>query len=318
MIIIEKTTQFHIGRTIAESGREFLGAAVAIGKFDGIHAGHQKILRELLRSKAQGLTCVVFTFDPSPASFFSGHRLPELTTLREKRKIFADAGVDVVIEFPLTAESAATPPKSFVKKILVESIGAKRIVAGRDVSFGDRGAGDYRLLDELSEIYGYESVLIDKILYRGKEISSTFVRDEIAMGHMEQAATLLGIPYSVSGVVSYGKQLGRTIGVPTINLIPEESKLLPPNGVYYSEVQMGESTYFGMTNIGVKPTVKGDGVLNVETYLYDYNGNAYGEEVTVKLLSFRRSELRFHSVEELKRQMHTDIAAGREFFMCKL
>ena len=314
MIIVEKKTKFHIPELIAENGGTFNGAAVAIGKFDGLHLGHQRIVEELLKGRAAGLTCVVFTFDPSPMSFFSGRKIPELATLSEKRRMFEEAGVDVLIEFPLTAETAATPPRDFVQKILVDAIGAKKIVAGRDVTFGDRGMGDYKLLNAMEEACGYETVLIDKLLFRGREISSTYVRDEIAMGHMEQAAALLGRPYRVSGVVEYGKQLGRTIGVPTVNLMPEAHKLLPPNGVYFSDVSLEGKTYHGMTNIGVKPTVKGDGVLNVETYLYDYDGDAYGAFIEVALLSFKRSEMRFSSVNVLKRQMQDDINAGRLFF----
>lgn len=311
MIIIEKQTEFHIEDLLTAQGHTFHGAAVAIGKFDGLHLGHQKIVEELLKGRDGHLNTVVFTFDPSPMSFFSGRKIPELATRDEKRRLFRASGVDVLIEFPLTAETAATPPETFVKKILVEAIGAKRIVAGRDVTFGDRGMGDHRLLSAMEAECGYETVFVDKLLFRGREISSTFVRDEIAMGHLEQAKELLGRPYTVSGVVEYGKQLGRTIGVPTVNIVPEEGKLLPPNGVYYSDVRLEGKTYHGMTNIGVKPTVKGDGVLNVETYLYDYEGDAYGAEIEVALLSFRRSEMKFKSVEELKRQMHADIAAGR-------
>lgn len=314
MIIIEKTTEFHIEDIIRSTGHTFHGAAVAIGKFDGLHLGHRKIVDELLRGRKENLTTVVFTFDPSPMSFFSGRRIAELATRDEKRRLFEAQGVDVLIEFPLTAETAATPPKTFVEKILVNAIGAKKIVAGRDVTFGDRGMGDYRLLETMGEQCGYETVLIDKLLYKGKEISSTYVRDEIAMGHMEQAKELLGRAYSVSGVVEYGKQLGRTIGVPTVNIVPEEGKLLPPNGVYYSDVLLEGRTYHGMTNIGVKPTVKGDGVLNVETYLYDYDGDAYGAFIEVALLSFKRSEMKFASVDDLKRQMREDIRAGAEFF----
>lgn len=311
MIIVEKTPEFNISHLLTAQGHDFHGAAVAIGKFDGLHLGHQKIIAELMKDAKEGLATVVFTFDPSPMSFFSGRKIPELATRDEKRRLFEAAGVDVLIEFPLTAETAATPPVTFVEKILVEAIGAKKIVAGRDVTFGDRGMGDYKLLESMEEACGYKTVLIDKLLFRGREISSTYVRDEIAMGHMEQAKELLGRPYTVSGVVEYGKQLGRTIGFPTINIVPEAGKLLPPNGVYYSDVRLEGSVYHGMTNIGVKPTVKGDGVLNVETYLYDYEGDAYGAFVEVALLSFKRSEMKFNSVDDLKRQMKEDIAAGR-------
>ena len=285
-------------------------SAVAIGKFDGIHLGHRQLISELLKQKKCGRKAVIFTFDPEPGTFFSGHTVPGLSTREEKRAWFQECGIDVLVEFPLTAETAAMKPEAFVSEILVGMIHAVYIAAGTDVSFGDQGRGDYRLLQKMSSQYGYEVHLIQKVNLNGREISSTYVRAEVACGHMEMAQKLLGIPYTVSGTVEHGRHLGHTIGVPTVNLLPPEGKLLPPNGVYYSLVTVGDRTYRGMTNIGCKPTVTDEGRIGVETYLYDFSGDLYGQFIEVAILAYRRPEKHFKGIQELEAQMKQDIADG--------
>lgn len=245
MQIIEKETGFQLHKP----------SAAAIGKFDGIHRGHQSLLRHVLEQKDKGLQAVVFTFDPSPAVLFTGTGLPELTTRQEKRKLFAELGIDVLIEFPLTYESAAMPAERFIEEVLAKRMKAAYIAAGGDLSFGKDGKGDTALLREYAGRCGYRTDIIEKVCLNGVEISSSYVRDTVKAGDMEKAEELIGGAYSVSGVVAHGKKLGRRLGMPTVNLLPEKEKLLPPYGVYFSEVLLGERTYKGITNIGCKPTV---------------------------------------------------------------
>ncbi len=303
MKIIKDTTEFYIEEA----------TAVAIGKFDGFHCGHQKLLLRMQEQKEKGLATVIFTFVPSPAAFFSKEKLRELTTIEEKRAIFEKAGIDYLIEYPFYQETANIEPETYIEEVLVERLHAKCIVAGDDVSFGRRGAGDCRLLTEKSKVYGYDVVIIDKVQYEGREVSSTYVREEVAKGNMELVHQLLGIPYHVGGTIVHGKRLGRTLGMPTVNQIPMEEKLLPPKGVYYSYVMLGERRLPSITNIGIKPTVTDALVMGVETYIYDFDEDVYGEELEVYLLSFKRPEMRFDTVEALKQQMAKDIAAGRKY-----
>lgn len=304
MRIIENTTEFQIEGP----------SAVAIGKFDGIHLGHQKLLERVLEEKKkQHFLAVLFTFDPSPAVFFSGQQLPELTTREEKRTLFERMGIDVLIEYPLTATTAATPPEAFIQDILMKRLHAKVVVAGADLSFGAGGSGDSALLQRESGKLGYRVDLIDKVCFEGQEISSTRVREEVGKGHMEQVARMLGTPYTIAGEVQHGNRIGRTIGMPTVNLVPVSSKLLPPKGVYYSLVEFGDRTWQGITNIGSKPTVSDTGAMGVETYLYDFAQDIYGKWITVRLLAFKRPEQKFASLEALKQQMADDIAEGRYF-----
>ena len=302
MHIIENTTEFQLDRP----------GAVAIGKFDGIHLGHQKLIQKIIEQKAKGYLATVFTFDTSAAAFFGGEE-KELTTREEKRIVFEKMGVDVLIEFPLNRETAATEPVEFVQRYLVRQMQAAYICAGPDLSFGRRGAGNYELLQQYADSYGYQVELIDKVRMDGEEVSSTRVREAVRTGQMEAAARMLGTPYSVSGTVEHGRRLGRTLGMPTANLLPEQDKLLPPNGVYYSKVLMGGRIYPSITNIGCKPTVSENHIMGVETYLYDFAGDIYGKDITVQLLAFRRPEMKFDGMDSLKAQMQKDIAAGQIF-----
>ena len=301
MQIISETTEFHIDEK----------SAVAIGKFDGIHLGHRKLLNYILEEKKDGLKTVVFTFDPPPEEFFTGHSVRQLFTREEKRIAFERMGIEVLIEFPLTEATAATEPEDFVRRILVQQINADYIAAGTDVSFGNKGRGDQYLLRSLSKELGYELELIDKVRLDGEEISSTRVRNEIADGNMPMAKRLLGAGYSVSGIVEHGRHIGHTIGVPTVNILPPDNKLLPPYGVYSSNVTIDGEVFKGMTNIGRKPTISEKEKVGVETYLYDFDRDVYGKYMEVELLEFLRPEMKFDSIEALKAQIESDLKAAR-------
>lgn len=284
--------------------------AVAIGKFDGIHVGHQKLLKKIIEKKQNGLAACVFTFDPPPDVLFGKRTGKELTTREEKRILFERIGVDILIEFPLNKDTAAMLPEDFVKCVLTEQLKAGYIAAGTDISFGKNGEGRSGLLVEMQGKCGFEVEIIDKVLKDDREISSTYVREAVAVGDMELAKELLGEPFTIYGEVLHGNKLGRTLGMPTINQLPPENKLLPPFGVYYSEVDIEGNVYKGITNIGLKPTVnKGEGI-GVETFIYNFNQEVYGDMVTVKLFHYKRPEQKFGSVEELKTQIKTDVEDG--------
>lgn len=302
MQIIEQSTTFRLTEA----------TAVAIGKFDGIHLGHQALIHRIIEQKRRGLLATVFTFDTSASAFFGGEE-KELTTKAEKREIFQRMGVDVLIEFPLNQLTAATEPEEFVHRYLAKQMQAAYICAGPDLSFGKRGAGNHTLLAHYAKTYGYQVELIDKVMLDGEAVSSTRVREAVRRGEMETVSRMLGTPYCVTGQVEHGRELGRRIGMPTANLLPEHDKLLPPNGVYYSRVMAEGREYKGISNVGCKPTVSDENVMGVETYLYDFTDMIYGKRISVQLLSFRRPEQRFDSVESLKEQLMQDVAAGENF-----
>lgn len=301
MRIISGTTQFKIEE----------GTAVAIGKFDGLHLGHRRLLEEILRQKEDGLKAAVFTFDPSPEVFFGMNPSRELSTNEEKRALFREIGIDILVEFPFNRMTAATPPEDFVVDILCSRMNARFVAAGTDLSFGAMGKGNFALMSSLARHLGFEARKIDKIERNGKVISSTLIRRLVEEGNMEEAAACLGAPYRITGKIVHGRALGRRIGIPTLNQLPPPDKLLPPFGVYYSEVKADGRVYKGMTNIGTKPTVTDEHVVTVETYLYDFEGDLYGETAEVGLLTYRRPEKRFSGVMELRKTMEEDILAGK-------
>lgn len=302
MDIITNTVDFYLEKE----------TAAAIGKFDGIHVGHRRLLDEILACKKNGLASCVFTFDPEPAVFFGLSDGRQLTTREEKRLLFERMGVDILVEFPLTARTAAMPPVKFVYEVLAKQMNVRFLAAGSDLSFGAEGAGNAELLKKLGEELGFWVKIIEKVCVEGREVSSTYVRSQVEAGNMEAAEKLLGMPYFLTGQVVRGKQIGRTLGFPTLNILPAKNKILPPNGVYYSQVRCRNRMYRAVSNVGCKPTVTDEQVMGAESYLYDFDGDAYGEQIEVCLQKFRRPEQKFDSMEDLKRQLEKDIAAGRE------
>ncbi|MBD5544482.1 MAG: bifunctional riboflavin kinase/FAD synthetase [Lachnospiraceae bacterium] len=305
MKLIRDTKQFHMEEE----------TAVAIGKFDGIHLGHRTLLQKILEAKNLGLKAAVFTFTPSPGTYFTGKPVEEITTREEKRTMFAKMGIDYLIEYPFDKETANLLPEDFVNHILLCNMSARLIAAGKDVSFGLGGKGDAGLLEKLGREKGFATKIIPKICYEGKVISSTYLRNVIKEGNMELAGALMGEPYFLEGIVVKGKQLGRTMGMPTVNLLPAEEKLLPPKGVYFSTVEYEGKLYRGVTNIGRKPTVGGKNPIGAETYIYDFSKMLYGESIRVRLLHYERAERKFESLLQLKEAIEKNIADGKEYFI---
>jgi len=287
--------------------------AVSLGKFDGVHRGHRLLIDRILKEKDKGYTSVVFTFSMHPMSLFSDKELELIDTEQEKQEKLKNMGVDVLISYPFTKETANTEPEDFVRKILVEQLDAKVVVVGSDYRFGKKRKGDVELLRKLSSVYGYELIVYDKLQVEDHIVSSTLIRSEIGQGHMEFVEELLGVPYQVHGEVVYGNQIGRTIDVPTMNQLVPGSKLMPPNGVYASNIIIDDREYRGVTNVGYKPTVTDQKIKGVETHIFDFKGNLYGKYITVELLHYIRPERRFQSVEALKEQIAIDSIAARDY-----
>ncbi len=290
-------------------------SVVTIGKFDGLHVGHQKLLHLVCEKKKDGVKAVVFTFDVPPGAKLSGKGMDTLVTNEERCQMLEEQGIDYLIECPFVPEIMSMEPERFVEEVLVGRLKAKYIVAGTDCGFGHNRRGDYKLLQKLAPTYGYEVDIVEKVQYQGRDISSTYVREEIARGNMELANFLLGYTYRISGKVEHGNHLGGTkLDMPTANLFPPEHKLLPPNGVYATKTVVDGKRYEGISNIGTKPTVSEGNVRGIETFLFDFSGDLYGRNITVELYTFERPEMKFASLDELKVQMHKDMEFGKKFF----
>lgn len=288
-------------------------SAVTLGKFDGLHRGHQKLIRCIGKKRSAGCRTVVFTFDVSPRSHIL-HTPPKfLLTHEERRELAEQMGVDILAECPFTDELMKTKPEAFVKEYLADRLHAEYVAVGPDFRFGYHREGTPDLLKKLGEKYGFFTEIVEKEKDGSRDVSSTYVREELEKGNMEKVNELLGYRYFTRGEIVHGRQLGRTIGIPTANLIPPDIKKLPPNGVYLTESQIGGRTYHGITNVGYKPTVK-ENFLGVETYLFQCNEDLYGQEAEVRFFSYLRPERKFDSLQELKKQLEKDAETGKHYF----
>ena len=280
---------------------KIIQSAVTIGKFDGLHRGHMLLVNRTLELKQEGYTAVVCMINQGK---------PGVLSFKEKAEYLEALGVDFLINFRFTDEFAKQTPEQFISSFLMDKLDAARVVVGNDFHFGYKRSGDTATLKSFEKKYGYTCDFYEKLKEGETVISSTEIRHALTLGDMETAKVMLGRPYTISGTVVHGKHLGSTIGFPTVNVLPEEDKLVPKYGVYTSKVLVGEDEYRGITNIGEKPTVGGCPV-SAETYIFDFDKDVYGETVTVIPERFLREERRFSSVDELKEQLEKDIRNAR-------
>lgn len=289
---------------------------VTIGKFDGRHKGHQKLLYEMMKFREQyGYRIAVFTFDMAPAGVVTGRQMTVITTNQERRNNMERIGVDYLVEYPFDQDVAHTLPEDFVVKILAGQMHMKAIVAGPDCKFGYKGAGNAELLRKMSAEYDYQTVIIEKEQSDHRDISSTYVREELDLGHIEKVNELLGEPYAIHGTVVHGNHIGGSIlGFPTANIQPPPEKHLPRFGVYVSRVLVGDRFFAGVSNIGRKPTIEGEYPVGVETFILGLQENLYGRNIEIQLLAFVRPEQKFHSIEELKARIELDKTYAETYF----
>ncbi len=289
-------------------------SAVSLGKFDGLHQGHKYLLREIKKGEEFGFKSVAFTFDIPPRSLVDTD-CRVLLTNPEKEQIFADVGVDYVVECPFTETLRRMEPHEFLS-FLAKHIDVRQIVAGSDFRFGRDRAGSYLDLLRYEEEFGYKAMIVDKVQYEGEDISSTRIRDCIVSGNLDDANKMLGYPYFMTSPVVHGTGTGSRIGIPTANQLPPEQKLLPPNGVYVSLVTIDDRSWYGVSDIGNKPTVGGEYPLGVETHIFDFDEQIYDREIRVSFLECLRPEQKFNSMEELERQILIDCDKAKE--ICKM
>lgn len=293
-------------------------SAVTLGKFEGIHRGHQELITKIIKKKNEGFNAVVFTFEKPVGAFLRGTEYKVLLTKEERRERFKALNPDYIVECPMNESIFHMEAESFIEDILVKRLNIKYIAVGTDFRFGYKAKGDYKLLKEFAQKYDYEVEVVEKVLYSGEEISSTRIRKCIEDGDIDSANKMLGFNYPITEQVIHGRKLGRELGMPTANVLPPKEKLLPPFGVYVSAVEIEGKRYGGITNIGFKPTVTEDRVCLSETFIFDYSGDLYGKRLSFELLIHERPEQKFSSIDELKMKMHKDILFGRKYIVDNL
>ena len=304
-------------RRIADIDRlpaELRGGVVAIGNFDGVHRGHQAVLdRAIDTAHELGEPVLALTFEPHPRAFFRpGEPLFRLTPPPLKARIMAKLGLDAVVELPFDAGLAATSAPEFVRRILCDGLGARLVVTGRDFRFGKAREGGSAFLVEQGERHGFDVALVDALCDEGCEtVSSTRIRALLAAGDVTEAAGLLGYRFTVEAEVSHGRKLGRTLGFPTANMaLPETTAMR--HGIYAVRLRRPDGAlHDAVASFGRRPTVEANGRVLLETFLFDFAGDLYGETCTVSFFGFLRPELRFDGLDPLVAQMRRDTGEAR-------
>lgn len=290
-------------------------AVVTSGTFDGVHLGHQKILQrlnEVARSHPGGQS-VVMTYWPHPRTVVSNdsQNLRLLSTLDEKIGLLEQAGVDHLVVIPFTRSFSQLTSEEFIQQILVNALGTKKLVIGYDHRFGRDREGGFDYIQAHQAEYGFEVEEIPRQDLEAVAISSSKIRAALSEGNVTAATRFLGREYSLTGTIVKGRQLGRTIGFPTANMqVDDAVKLIPANGVYAVDVEQGGQAYSGMLNIGFRPTVAGDH-QTIETYLFDFDRDIYGEHMTLRFRAFLRPEQKFNGLPALMEQLHLDEQQAR-------
>ena len=292
-------------------------AVVTIGTFDGVHYGHQKIIKRLCElAKSTGGESVILTFFPHPRLIIDpeNQHLKMINTIDEKAKILASLGVDHLIITPFTRDFSNLSSSEYIKQILLDTIGVKNIIVGYDHRFGKDRQGGMTDLQEFAGLYGFEIEEIAEQDINDVAVSSTKIRTALLEGDVALAASYLGYNFSIHGRVIKGDKIGRTIGYPTANIFVEETyKLIPSDGIYAVTVELNGDTYRGMAYIGQRPTINGM-TRNIEVNIFDFNQEIYGQVITMNFLKFLRHDVKFTGLEALKLQLHEDKLATLRFF----
>lgn len=274
--------------------------AVAVGMFDGFHAGHLELVRDI---KHRGMKSAIYTFDMKPGA-------QELIyTHEEKCAIARELGVDYYFQREFRTEFAQLAPEEFIES-LMRDMDMAHLTVGFDFRFGRGAAGDTATIERMGEKYGFGVSVMPEVQLDGSKVSSSAIREIIAAGDMRGAARLLTREYFIDGNIEAGRKIGSSIGFPTANI--STAKLLPSYGVYATRVEIDGRLWDAVTNVGTKPTVKDDDTANVETFLLDYSGDLYGSDIRVHFVEKLRDEVKFSGVEQLKEQIARDSARARE------
>ena len=302
-----------IFRSIEALPRPAPASAIAIGNFDGVHRGHVRILKLLVREGgARGLRTAALTFSPHPERVFGAGKILMLQTLEQRLETLSAFRLDAVCVQSFRTEFASLSPGAFVREVLVRSFGARLVVVGPDFRFGRGRRGSVSDLERLGRRHGFDVRIMPPVKDRGECISSSRIRELIAAGRIERARTLLGRPYEIEGDVIAGAGRGRGLGFPTANIAtPNE---ITPGGVFVTTVQIAGRSYPAVTNIGTRPTFGAEDALTIETHILGLRRNLYGESVQLRFLKRIRGERAFAGTAELKARLREDTAAARRFF----
>ncbi len=289
--------------------------AISIGVFDGVHRGHQMLIERMIEeARARSVTGGIITFHPHPLSVVRPDvKITYLESLERRVELLRDLGADFVSVLQFTSEVQQVSARDFCQ-LLVEETRMRLLVVGEDFRLGRGGEGTVEVLTEIGAALGFEVLAVSLLGDGDDHVSSTRVREALQAGELETVSQLLGHPFLLRGPVLHGDERGRQIGFPTLNVGVSADRWLPPNGVYVTRALVGDREFEACTNIGVRPTFDGEPTRLVETHLLDFEGDLYGEVVTIELLHRLRAEQKFDGIEALSAQIQSDLVATREWF----
>jgi riboflavin kinase/FMN adenylyltransferase len=294
------------------------GCVATIGNFDGLHRGHQEIIRQVVeRARELGAPSAAITFHPHPLSIVAPDRAPrQILTLAQKEEILAALGLDALLVVPFTHDFSRWPAERFVNEFLVKALGVREVRIGNDFCFGAGREGNLERLKELGKQFGFEAHGVDEVRIRGIRISSSLIRRTIDKGAMRLASLALGRCYFIDGRVATGRRLGRKMGFPTVNVDPS-NELFPGSGVYVttSRFDSFSRNFESVTNIGVRPTLYENYAVTIESHILDFDSNVYDDTVRLYFHQLIRREHRFRSALELTNQIRADIEHSRRWFL---
>jgi riboflavin kinase/FMN adenylyltransferase len=287
-------------------------SVVSVGTFDGVHLAHQQLLKEVVeRAQARKGRSIVLTFDPHPKEVLTGHPMQLLTTIEERQQICEQLGIDVFYRIGFTYEFSRLTSREFFLRYIVQGCGVSEVVEGYDHHFGRDREGSVEELLKLGREFEFSVAALKPVYVDEEIVSSSQIRQHLLQGKVDRALRLLGRPYAVSGTVIRGDARGRELGYPTANLQLTHHKLIPQDGIYFVQVDVGGPTRYGMVSIGVRPTFVDQGQRTVEVHLLDFEGDLYGQTLTVQFLRRLREERKFDSAQHLIEQMHLDEQQSR-------
>jgi riboflavin kinase/FMN adenylyltransferase len=294
-------------------GRDFKmnDTCVAFGRFDGIHRGHKAVAQKLVEQKGKNLTSVLLSLDYDPCSIFGVNDV--IYTEEEKSFILGENAPQVMISYPFDSETALMEPEDFIRNVIIEKLGAKIIVAGRNCSFGRDGKGSLETIESLASEYGYSVICVETVMDEGEAVTSERIHRAFEDGLLEKANRLLGHVFTMYGEVAHGKALGRTVGMPTANLAVPENKLIPKHGVYGTLSEIDGVVVQGLTNIGKRPSVDDHSYVTIETFLLDFSKDIYGKKISLEVHAFIRGVHKFNNLDEVKKQDEKDIESIRTY-----
>ena len=290
---------------------------IALGFFDGVHRGHGALLEKAVqRARELGAEPVVFTFDRPPKEVVTGKPVLLINSPEDRRDLVKRLyGIDRIILAPFDREMMTLPWDAFVEQKLVRDLNAVHLVAGHDHRFGHKNQGTPALLQEKCRELGLGCDIIPKVEVDGITVSSTYIRQLVESGDVERAAHFLGHRHCMTQTVGHGQRIGRTIGIPTVNLVVPDHVLVPKRGVYVSRVYLPDGrSYAGVTNVGTRPTVSESGIVSVETFLLDFEGDLYGQRIRLEFCRRLRDEVKFQSLEQLRDMIRKNIQETRAYF----